>query len=196
MTSGEPPAAAEQPTAAPTPRGSGESVAPGPPRYLAVAKIQRPWGVRGWVKIEVQTDFPQRFEQPGDFLLGDERRPVHLQAGRRVHGGYVIKLAGYDTPEAAAALRLQTLYIPIEQAMPLPAGEYYIYQIVGLEVWTDAGERLGVVSDVWQPGSNDVYVVERGAETVLLPAIKDVILEIDLERRRMLVHLLEGLISS
>jgi len=106
----------------------------------------------------------------------------------------LLKFAGYETPEACAGLREQTLYIPIEDAKPLPEGELYVYQLIGLEVWTDEGERLGRVTDLWETGSNDVYVVDREGQVILLPAIKEVVRAIDIERGRMTVHLMEGLL--
>jgi len=165
------------------------------PRYLVVGRILKPWGVHGWVKIVVETDFPERFTRPGKFLVGPEHQPMRLTAGRPIKGGMVIKFAGFDTPEAAAALRDHEIYIPVESAMPLPAGEFYVYQLIGLEVYTDAGERLGTVSDVMETGSNDVYVVERaGDKPILLPATREVVLDISPEARRITVHLMEGLL--
>lgn len=185
--------AADKPTQPAAARGSEERHSSEPPRYLAVARIVRPWGVRGMVKIEVWTDFPQRFERPGEYLLGNERRPLYLERSRRHKGSWLLKFAGYDTAEACESLRDQILYIPTERAMPLPEGEFYIYQLIGLEVWTDEGECLGHITDVWETGANDVYVVEGAGQMVLLPAIADVVLEVNLERKRMIVRLMEGL---
>ncbi len=165
------------------------------PRHLIVGRVLKPWGVHGWVKIVVETDFPERFTRPGKFLIGPEHKPVRLTAGRPISGGMLVKFAGFDTPEAAAALRDQDIYIPVEAAMPLPDGEFYVYQLIGMEVHTDAGERLGAVSEVIETGSNDVYVVERGADKpLLLPATREVILDINAETRRITVHLMEGLL--
>jgi 16S rRNA processing protein RimM len=175
-------------------RGSGEALSPEPLRYLAVGRISKPHGIYGWVKMQVWTDFPERFKRPGVFFLGPERKRVRLTGSRVVAKGMLIKLAGYDTPEAADGLREQELYIPIEAAMPLPPGEVYQYQLIGLEVWTDAGERLGVVKEVWENPANNVYVVEHEGKTVLLPATREVILGVDLEQRRLNVHLMEGLL--
>jgi len=175
-------------------RGSGETPSPEPLRYLAVGRILKPHGVRGWVKIQVWTDFPERFKRPGVFFVGPEHKRVRLNAGRVVHNAMLIKLAGYDTPEAAAALREQVLYIPVEAAMPLPAGDVYLYQMIGLECWSDAGEKIGVIKEVWEMPANDVYVVDCGGQTALLPATREVILGVDLEQRRVNVHLMEGLL--
>jgi len=177
-------------------RGSGELPSPEPPRYLAVGRVVKPFGVRGWVKAEVWTDFPERFERPGRFFAGEERSPLQMERSRSLHGGILLKFAGFETPETAAALRDQVLYVPIEEAMPLPEGEWYLHQLIGLEVWTDEDERLGVVTDIWDTGSNDVYVVDRAGETLLLPAIPEVVLQIDPPNGRLLIHPMEGLLPE
>jgi 16S rRNA processing protein RimM len=165
-----------------------------PPRYLAVARIRRPWGVRGFVKIDVWTDFPERFRRPGRFFVGEDYRPIWLEHGRIFKGQWLLKFAGYDTPESSGELRNQILYISVEDAVPLGEDEYYIHEIIGLEVWTDTGERLGRVTEVIETGANDVYVVDWQGKPLLLPAISQVILSIDRQARRMVVHLMEGLV--
>jgi 16S rRNA processing protein RimM len=84
--------------------------------------------------------------------------------------------------------------IPIEEAMPLGEDEYYVYQIVGLDVWTAEGEYLGRISEVLFTGANDVYVVQGEKGEILIPAIEDVVLEVDLDGGRLTVELMEGLI--
>ncbi len=107
-----------------------------------------------------------------------------------------MKFAGYDTPEAAAKLRGQVVQILAEEAAPLPQGQYYHHQIVGLEVFTTEGERLGAVEEILETGANDVYLVRRDdGREILLPAIQDVIQEIDLEHKRMVVRLMPGLVE-
>lgn len=167
---------------------------PQPPRYLAIGKVLRPWGVRGEVKVEILTDWPERFALLEHVYLGEEAMPCRLERVR-LHQGYaLLKLAGYDDRSAAEALRGQVVQVPHEEAMPLDEGEYYVYQIEGLEVWTDEGESLGRVVEVLFTGSNEVYVVHGPRGEVLIPAIADVVLKVDLEDRRLIVHLMDGLI--
>jgi 16S rRNA processing protein RimM len=174
-------------------RGS-EDASSEPPRYLAVARVVCPWGVRGLVKAIALTDFPERFQPRATYLIGAEHRPIRLEQSRPYRGGLLFKFVGYDTPEACNELRDQILYVPMEEALPLPEGFYYIHQIIGLDVWTEAGDHLGRVSDVWETGANDVYVVDQGGKLILLPAIAQVVLHVDLGRSRMTVHLMEGLV--
>ena len=164
------------------------------PRYLVVGRIVAPWGVRGEVKVALETDFPERFKRLKRVYLG-ERMTSFVLEGSRLHKGHaLLKLGGYDDRDAAEKLRGQLVQIPIEEAMPLGEGEYYVYQIVGLEVWTTEGEHLGRVSEVLFTGANDVYVVHGEKGEILIPAIEDVVLKVDLAGGRLTVELMEGLI--
>lgn len=94
----------------------------------------------------------------------------------------------------AAALRGKLLAIPQAEAMPLGEGEYFHHQILGLEVYTTTGERLGPIVEIMVTGSNDVYVVDRQGQEVLIPAIADVVQEVDLEGGRLVIEVVEGLL--
>src|SRR5690606_18859891 len=101
----------------------------------------------------------------------------------------ILKFQGYDTPEAAAELRNNLVYVRADSLPPLPEGEYYHHQLVGLRVVAEDGQELGVLTEVLETGANDVYVVtdENGKE-VLLPAIREVILGVDLAAKTMRVR--------
>jgi 16S rRNA processing protein RimM len=165
------------------------------PHFLVVGEIAKPWGYRGEVKVQILTDFPKRLAKLKIAYLGADARAVQVERARLHSGFAVMKFAGYDTPEGAAKLRGQVVQIPVEQAAPLQKGQYFQHQIVGLEVVTTEGEKLGTIEEILETGANDVYLVRRddGGE-ILLPAIKDVVHEIDLENRRMVVKLMEGLV--
>lgn len=105
----------------------------------------------------------------------------------------MIKLAGIEDRTAAEQLRGALLQVPLEQAVSLPPGSYYWHQILGLQVIERGGRVLGTVNEILTTGSNDVYVVRSGERELLLPAIRDVIREIDLERGVIVVELLPGL---
>lgn len=122
-----------------------------------------------------------------------EARAVQVERVRLHQGVAILKLAGCDSRNDAETLRGHWLQVPIEQAIPLEEDEYYLFQLVGLEVRTAEGEVLGELAEVLQTGANDVFVVRGPAGELLLPDIPQVIQEIDLEAGRMLVQLAPGL---
>jgi len=98
--------------------------------------------------------------------------------------------------EDATELRGQFLEVPQSQIRPLPNGEYYQFQLLGLEVWTTEGELLGRIAHILPTGSNDVYVVPSKHGELLIPAIEDVVISIDLEKGRIVIELIEGLLQE
>jgi 16S rRNA processing protein RimM len=164
------------------------------PRYLIIGRVLKPWGYRGEIKIKILTDFPERFASLQTVFLGDDAKIFSVE-GARLHGNAArLKLKGIDSTEAAEKLRNQLVQIPTEEATPLPVGKVYLYQLIGLRVRTMEGEPLGEIVDVLDTGANDVYVVRDGSREILLPAIGQVVKEINLESREMVVELMEGLI--
>jgi 16S rRNA processing protein RimM len=165
------------------------------PRYLAVGRILRPWGVRGELKVEILTEDPDRFQSLETVYLGPQFVPHRLECARLRKGNLILKLSDCDDRTAAEELRGLLVNVAIEDALPLEEGDYWFHQILGLEAWTTEGERLGVVREILETGANDVYIVrDRSGREILIPALKDVVLEIDLVAERMLVELPEGLI--
>ena len=164
-----------------------------PPRYLAVARIRRPWGVRGFVKIDVWTDFPERFRRPGRFFVGEDYRPIWLEHGRIFKGQWLLKFAGYDTSESSGELRNQILYIRVEDAAPLGEDEYYIHEIIGLEVVDQNDRRLGRVVEIETMPGGDVYRVSGPEGDFYLPTVGDIIQRLDIPGGRIVIEDREGL---
>ena len=132
----------------------------------------------------IDTEFPERLpERP--LFLGSEHQAVMVQGVRRHGREVLLKLARVDTVEAAEAMRGQELFIATADAAPLPEGRFYIHQIVGLEVWTVAGDRYGDVQEVLSRPANDIYVVRHAGKEVLVPAISDVVKSIDIRAGRV-----------
>lgn len=165
--------------------------------FLAIGRVLRPHGVRGELLLEMLTEFPEHLAETQTVFVGAEGdaapAPHPLRRARQHGNDLLVQLADCPDRNAAEAYRGQVVFIRAEQAAPLPPGRYYHHQILGLTVMSDTGETLGEVSEILETGANDVYVVRGAAGEVLLPAIKDVVLSIDLDARRMTVHLLEGL---
>jgi 16S rRNA processing protein RimM len=165
--------------------------------YLAIGRIVRAHGVRGEVSVQVLTDFPERFEQTEWVYIGSENEAelYRLTAHRWHKRNVLLSLDGIADRNLAERLVGQFVQVPREEAVSLPPGSYYLFQLVGLRVVTQTGEKLGVIREVLETGANDVYVVQRpDGSDLLLPAIPDVVLSVDLEQGQMLVHLLDGLL--
>jgi 16S rRNA processing protein RimM len=164
------------------------------PQFLVVGRIVAPWGTGGEVKVEVMTDFPERFTPSREVYL--DGSPLAIERARPHQGYLVVKLASIDSIPQAEELRGRYLEIPSTQATPLPPGQYYRFQVIGLEVWTEGGDFLGKVADILLTGSNDVYLVRGRYGEVLVPAIEDVVKVIDLDTGRLIIEAIPGLIES
>jgi 16S rRNA processing protein RimM len=167
-----------------------------PPAFLLVGILHRPHGVRGEMIMSVLTDFPERLKPGTQLYLGVEHELVTIKSLRHHNRGQLIALEGYDSREAVGHLRNYELFVSAADRPPLPDGEYYLHQIIGLQVVTDQGQELGWVAEWIETGANGVYLVRDGeGNEVLLPDIDDVVLKIDLDNQQMIVHLLEGLLG-
>ncbi len=162
------------------------------PRWLFVGRVTSPFGIRGERGVMLDTEFPERLVGRAVYA-GEERRRIVVEQVRLHRREGLLTIAGVDTPETADQLRGQELFIATEDATPLPEGRYYHHQIVGLQVFTVDGERYGEVREVLSRPANDIYVVMRDGRDVLLPAIADVVKEIDLAAGRMIIDAIPGL---
>jgi len=178
---------------------SGSSVPPPrqtEPLFLVIGRILRPHGVRGELKIELHTDYPERLSQHPSLFLGPEHQNYPLEGVRFHKGNALIKLAGCDDRNTADELRGLLVQIPVEWAVPLEEGEFYHFQIVGVKVITEQGEHLGEITEVIETGANDVYSVKGPHGVLLIPAIDEVVRELDLNQRRMVINPLPGLFDQ
>lgn len=162
--------------------------------YVAVGRIVRPWGLRGDVKVESLTDFPERFAPGARLWAAGTARTV--ERSRSHKGDLYLKLSGFDDPEQAEALRDELLEVPEAELHALPEGDYYHYQIEGLHVHTVAGHDLGTVAEVLQPGGNAVLVVHGARGEVLIPFIDDVVRRVDLDAGMIEIDPIDGLLPE
>jgi 16S rRNA processing protein RimM len=165
-------------------------------RYLAIGRVTQAHGLKGEISVAVLTEFPERFAVTKQVYLGDafEATLYPLKSYRWHKDHVLLTLAGVNDRNEAETLKGQLVQVPIDEAMPLPEGVYYHYQLVGLKVVTTGGERLGTIVDVMETGANDVYVVDNKGQQILLPAIPDVVKSIDLEKGQMVIEVIDGLI--
>ncbi len=165
------------------------------PSFLTIGQISKPHGVRGEVKVIPHTDILQRFSWLDFVYLGKTNpQKVEVESVRFHKNAVLLKLIGYDTRDDVSSLRGQWVQIPESEAIPLEEGEYFLYQLIGIEVVTDAGESLGTIKRVIETGANNVFEITGSRDGILLPDIEEVILNIDFGEGRMLVHLLPGLL--
>jgi 16S rRNA processing protein RimM len=163
--------------------------------YLTIGRIVRSHGVRGEVRVAVYTDMPERFTWLKSVYVGEENPQAVTVEKVRFHKDQVIlKLAGYESRDVAESLRGLLLQVPEDEAIPLEEGEYFLYQLVGLAVYSDEGEHLGELVELLETKANSVFVVKGSRGEVLLPDTTEVVREIDFENGRMTVHLLPGLL--
>lgn len=177
-------------------RGGADDAAP--PRFLVIGQITRPHGVRGEVRADIHTELPERFSWLKRIHLSADPDDTHpnvlgVEAVRLHQGQVLLKLATVDTRDDAELLRGQWLLVPEAEAIPLEEGEYYLYQLIGLAVYTDEEEHLGELVEVIETGANNVFVVRGTERETLIPDTPEVVQDIDFERGRVTVHLLPGL---
>ncbi len=166
-----------------------------PEGWVRIGKVVAPQGLAGEVRVGPLTDFPQRFLATEQVALELAEGPRLLQVeGARLHGNVAILRLAEDRA-GAEALRGVFLLVREEELVPLPQDQYYIYQLMGLSVYTEEGQFLGKIREVMATGGNDVWVVARDGEDLLLPAIRQVIRQVDLAAGRIVVHLLPGLVD-
>ncbi|MEN6413497.1 MAG: ribosome maturation factor RimM [Veillonellales bacterium] len=160
-------------------------------QLIAVGKIVAPHGVRGDVRVIPLTDFPQRFQKSKNILLEDRTCLTIEQV--KYHNRFVLlKFRTFNTINEVESLKGKILYVEEKDVVPLPVGQYYHFQIVGLQVYTDQGKYIGTITDILETGSNDVYVVEQeGSKPVLIPALKKVVQKVDVANGQMMVKLQE-----
>lgn len=172
--------------------------------FFTVGVVTGPHGLRGDLRVFSRTDFPERrfvkgarlWVAPPEGESGETLEPVVVSAARLHNRVYIVSFVGFDSIDKVERLKGRLLRVPREDLPSLPDGEYYIRDLIGCAVYVDDGSELGILTDVLTPGANDVYVVARtGAPDVLLPAIPDCILKVDVLNKRIDVHLMPGLLD-
>ena len=166
------------------------------PDYLIVGEVLRPHGVRGELHMRVLTDYPERLGNLETLYFGPDHVPHRITGVRRHREAVLLRLEDVNDRDSAAHFRDMLVYVAREDAVPLEEGEYYLFQLSGLTVVTEEGRELGTMVDIIETGANDVYVVKGAQGEVLLPAIPQVIREVDVEGGRIVVHLIDGLLND
>lgn len=164
---------------------------------LEIGQIVNTFGIKGMVKVKPFTDDIKRFDELKTVYVEKNSNQTEYEIEEvKYHKGMVlIKFKGIDKVEQAEMLRNSYLTVSRDSVEELEEGRYYIVDLLGLEVYTDEQILLGTLEDIFNTGSNDIYVVkDKQGKQILLPAIQDVVKQIDIENKKIIVHLLPGLI--
>lgn len=166
-------------------------------KYLEIGQIVNTFGIKGMVKVKPFTDNIERFSNLEKIYIKNKsgQTEYKIQEVKYHKNMVLIKFEGIENPEQADLLRNSYLIVDRETEESLEPGRYYIVDMIGLDVFTDDNEYLGKLEDIYNTGSNDIYVVKNElGKQILLPAIEDVIKNIDMDNKKVIVHLIPGLV--
>lgn len=166
---------------------------------LKVGIITSTHGVKGEVKVFPTTDDVNRFKRLKQVFLdnGMEKIPLEIEGVKFFKQMAILKFKGIDNIDDVIKYRQKELYVLRKDAVKLKPDEYFIADLIGIIVFDEQGMKLGELTDVMTTGANDVYIVQMSDldKEILIPAIKDCILSIDVKQKKMIVHLMEGLLD-
>lgn len=164
-----------------------------------VGKIVNTHGVRGEVKVKRITDFEDRFAVGSMlYITLEDQNSLELEIdGHRQHQQFdLLHFKGYDNINDVELFKGAYLKIKEEQLTPLAEGEYYYHEIIGCEMYTTSGEKIGEITSILSPGANDVWVIERpNGKEALIPFIKDVVKDVNVGSKKVTIELMEGLLD-
>jgi 16S rRNA processing protein RimM len=168
-------------------------------RLVAIGEIVRAHGLTGAVRVKALTDRPQRFEGLADCIVwdpdGDTRAARAVERVDRNQETILMKLAGVEGVQDANALVGRLVAVPERDAVPLPEGQFYPWQLVGCRVETEAGQPVGEVTGLERGPAQDLWVVAAGGRERLVPAVAEIIVALDLAARRVIIRPPEGLLE-
>ncbi len=170
---------------------------------IRVAQIVNTHGIRGEVRVRSLTDFPDVRFAPGKQLtlkrLPTDKVPfrtVTVERSRPHKNWWLLKFADLDSLNAVEPLKGAELWAPMDEALPLAEGEFLFRDIIGCRVWTTDGRMIGTVREILRPGANDVWVVDGGAKEYLIPYIDDVVRQVHVADRRIVIDPMPGLLED
>ena len=166
---------------------------------MVIGEITRAHGLGGELKVAPLTDHPQRFEGLRECVLWDERldrrEPRRITRARLQEGAVLVSLAGCESVEAANALVGRYVALPESEALPLPPGQFYPWQLEGCRVVTEDGREVGTVTEVERSAGQDRWVVRADGREHLIPAVPEIVLEVDLTAGRVVIRPPDGLLE-
>ena len=166
-------------------------------QFLRVGVISSTHGIRGEVKVYPTTDDVKRFKKLKNVILdtGKEHLQLEVEGVKFFKQFVILKFKGIDNINDIEKYKGKDLLVDRANAVKLQKDEYFVVDMIGLEVYTEDGEKFGTMKDVMETGANDVYVIDSiNHGEVLIPAIKQCVLDVDIENRKMVIHLMKGLV--
>ena len=168
-------------------------------KYFNVGKIVNTQGIKGEIRVISSTDFPEERFRKGNILYievaPNDLIEVKVSSHRLHKNFHLLTFAGLNNINDVEKYKGKMLKISEDQLNDLDEGEFYYHEIIDCEVFTEDGEKLGAIKEILSPGANDVWVVRRkGEKDLLLPYIEDVVKEVDVKNKKVIVHLMEGLL--
>lgn len=167
--------------------------------WITIGQVLKPHGYQGEVKVRSMTDIPNRFKSLKRVWLewpDGRRQEFQVERWRPSHGGQLMKMQSVNDPETAGSLRGAYIQVPRSDIAPLPPEQYYVFEMIGLRVVMESGREVGELQEVIPLPVHDVYVVRGPSGEVLIPAIHEIVVGIDVAARRMVIRPIPGLIEE
>ena len=162
------------------------------PAFLVLGKLRRPHGVMGEITLDLYSNLPELLVVDKVVYIGENHQTYTLKAKRMKGEFFLLKLEGVDDRSSASELTNALLYTPTDQLPKLPDGDYYIHQLIGIDVFDSDEQYLGILAQILETGANDVYLVkDQQGKEVLIPAVEDFVIDVDLDARKMIVAKIE-----
>ncbi|MEO0560936.1 MAG: ribosome maturation factor RimM [Chloroflexota bacterium] len=172
------------------------------PKYLLLGQVTRPHGVRGELRIRILTDYPERIgklQRVFTSRKADDKQPKpYVIEGMRMNKGHgLLRLEDINDRDTADRLRQHFILVSVEDAVPLGDDEFYLYQVLGMQIETGDGLKLGTIKDIIETGANDVYVVDSPTYgEVLFPITPETLIEHDIDNGVVYVNLIDGILPE
>lgn len=166
--------------------------------WINIGFIRKPHGLKGYVRVDALSDAPDRFaglDRIGVELRDGRRESLEIERCRQDGNSWLMKFLGIDTTESADRLRSGYIQVPEEAVAPLPVDAYYVFELEGCTVVSEAGEEIGIVREIMSMPANDVFVVDTPAGEAMIPAVRDIVVELDPEESKIVIRKISGLIS-
>lgn len=162
--------------------------------YVQVGKVSNTHGNKGDVKVIPLTDDMRSFDELESVYLGMDKEVYDIESVAYQKGQVLVKFSGVDSLRDAEELLNSFLWLKLDE-VDRQEGSYFLFEIVGLDVYDTKGSHIGKIKEVLQPGANDVYVVKDGEKEHLIPAVEEIVVDIDLDEKKIVIDPIEGMIE-